>query len=1021
MAITDIATLGLQVESRDVPRAESELNQLTQAGAKAEQQTKRLETATDRMNREVAEARSQWQRLRGVIGPIVGLLASLGVALGVAELVRAVDLYKEMENRLRLVTDSTVELVMTQEELFQIAQASRVVFNGTVDLYARLARSTQDLGVSNRSLLAVTESINQTIAISGTNAQTAAGALFQLGQGLAAGALRGEELNAVLEGIPRLAEAIARGMGVTIGELRALGAEGRITSETIIDALLARADIIQEEFDKMTPTISQAFTVLSNSALRATGEMDTMLGASDAVASAILVLANNFEIVEAAAAGVATVVSLLALRLLPSLVVAIEAFTVAIAANPLGLLLVGLSSAVAALVLYRDEMVKVRGVTVSVLEIVGGAFDLAGDTITEAVDTVVAAFEAAQRGIDDLLGPGTAARAVDFVEDMTLALLALPKNVINIVFGTAKTITDTFIIAFEEVFESGQQFVEQLSALFEKLGEAVQRAADLDFTGARQAIDAARRQDVGFGETEILTRVRDQALTNLTTDFVGDFIDRLVDAGEIAVSDIITAVEDRALERSRQRRLGDVLARREPLPSPLGAGPQTEPKISQDTQDRISELGRERQELERLVAARRISTEAFEAETRAIEAENEAYDLGLTPKQRAFDLVVSLVRANQDLQNAIDVEATVAGIRLETAEIERLIAARRVSEETYDAEKAAIDAENEARKLGLTPKDEEYELVVRLATALGELKNELDAVAEAERDHNEAVKEINDRLRDIFPTYENLKAEADEWRAEQLTNLDATKAGYEEFVLDIETIYVEMLKEARRKDLENSKVWSDGVQRALLDYAETAGDAAAQWEQFTTTALGRMEDAFVEWARTGKFEAKEMVDVILAELARLAVRQAIVAPLADAIGLTLHSGGLVGSGGAARSVPLQAIAAAQRYHAGGVAGLGPNEVPVIAERGEEVITRSDPRHRFNGGAAMGFSMVNNISINVGGTTGGAAGNEQSQAELAETLGVLVERSIDARMTEWMRQQMRPGNMLNRNGAQNFGI
>jgi hypothetical protein len=127
-----------------------------------------------------------------------------------------------------------------------------------------------------------------------------------------------------------------------------------------------------------------------------------------------------------------------------------------------------------------------------------------------------------------------------------------------------------------------------------------------------------------------------------------------------------------------------------------------------------------------------------------------------------------------------------------------------------------------------------------------------------------------------------------------------------------------------------------------------------------------------------------------------------------------HAGGLVGSGGASRQVSASAFATAQRYHSGGMPGMGPNEVPIIAERGEEVITRADPRHRFNGGGGGTFNS--NVTVNVNGGAGGGGAQTDNRA-MGEEIAILVSRAVQAEMAEFVRQQMRPGNMLNPSGSQ----
>jgi tape measure domain-containing protein len=169
-----------------------------------------------------------------------------------------------INSRLALVTSSSSELVSVQKELLQISNQSRVGLQGTSDLYAQLARSTQALGLESSYLLDVTETISQTLTISGASAQSANAALFQLSQGLSAGALRGEELNSVLEQTPRLAQALADGMGVSIGQLRQLGSEGALTAEKVLTALHNQAQAVNSEFKNIAVTAEGGYTVLQN-------------------------------------------------------------------------------------------------------------------------------------------------------------------------------------------------------------------------------------------------------------------------------------------------------------------------------------------------------------------------------------------------------------------------------------------------------------------------------------------------------------------------------------------------------------------------------------------------------------------------------------------------------------------------------------------------------------------------------------------------------------------------------------
>lgn len=207
--------------------------------------------------------------------------------------IETADKWNLLEGRLRLVTSSTAELVMAQQSLFAISQESRVSYEQTADLYARIARSTESLGKSQSQTMEVTEAINKSLVISGASAESANAALVQLGQGFASGVLRGEELNSVMEQSPRLAQAIADGMGVTIGQLRAMGADGKLTAEKVYEAIRSQKDAIESEFGKMPQTVGQSMQVLQNQIGKTISEFDKMHGVTSSISESIMALTKS--------------------------------------------------------------------------------------------------------------------------------------------------------------------------------------------------------------------------------------------------------------------------------------------------------------------------------------------------------------------------------------------------------------------------------------------------------------------------------------------------------------------------------------------------------------------------------------------------------------------------------------------------------------------------------------------------------------------------------------------------------
>ena len=221
------------------------------------------------------------ESVRGAMQQLAGAFAGV---VSVRAFVQAADAVTVLQNQLKLATGSTQAATAAYQQLFEIAQRSRVSFTELGGTFATIARATESLGLSQQQLLGVTEAIGNAITVSGSSAAASQAALVQLGQGLAAGALRGDELNSILEQTPRLARALADGLGVSIGQLRELGKEGKLTAEAVIAALQSQASVLANEVQSSVVTVGQAFTQLQNSATALVGEIDRVSGASSTLA-----------------------------------------------------------------------------------------------------------------------------------------------------------------------------------------------------------------------------------------------------------------------------------------------------------------------------------------------------------------------------------------------------------------------------------------------------------------------------------------------------------------------------------------------------------------------------------------------------------------------------------------------------------------------------------------------------------------------------------------------------------------
>ncbi|WCF71710.1 tail length tape-measure protein 1 [Acinetobacter phage Acba_14] len=227
---------------------------------------------------------------RALAGYMAGLLT-------VGSAISKMDTYTGLQNRLKLVTNNQVELNKATEDTFRIAQKTYSAWDSVLQVYQRFSDNAKTLNLTMDDTARLTETVSKAVAISGASAEAADAALVQFGQALASGTLRGEELNSVMEQTPALAKAIAKGMGITVGELRSVAAEGKITSQEIVKALRNVESDVDALFAKTDITIEQSLTLLNNEITKFVGEAGKGSGAAQVLAGSVQTLASNLDLI----------------------------------------------------------------------------------------------------------------------------------------------------------------------------------------------------------------------------------------------------------------------------------------------------------------------------------------------------------------------------------------------------------------------------------------------------------------------------------------------------------------------------------------------------------------------------------------------------------------------------------------------------------------------------------------------------------------------------------------------------
>ncbi len=260
----------------------------------------RLEASVNRTERSIGSMERTMSSLSGVAK---GLLA----ALSVQQVASYADAWTELNNKVANSVRTGETQAEVMQRIFDVSQATQSSLNGTATLYARLERGTRTYNTSAEDLTRLTTIINQGFAVSGATAQEAENAIIQLSQGIASGVLRGEEFNSVSEQGSRLMVALADSMGVSIGQLRAMAAQGQLTTDVVVKGLLSQGDAIGKEFANTTVSIAKGLQVAGNNVTKFIGENSTVKSFAAGFRDSVITISENLETLGTALIGAAAI------------------------------------------------------------------------------------------------------------------------------------------------------------------------------------------------------------------------------------------------------------------------------------------------------------------------------------------------------------------------------------------------------------------------------------------------------------------------------------------------------------------------------------------------------------------------------------------------------------------------------------------------------------------------------------------------------------------------------------------
>jgi tape measure domain-containing protein len=210
-----------------------------------------------------------------------------GVAVAARALVQAGDALTQSLARLQNATGSVARAGEVYEALYRNALSTGVAVSDSVDAFQRFSIAARDIGATSDQVVRLVGGLQRVAIVSGASTQEIGSATLQLAQALASGVLQGDELRSILEAMPLLAEGLAQELGVSIGELRKLGSEGKLTADRVFPALLRATERIGAELDKAPLSLGRAFGQLNAATQNFLGQLDNAIGLSETLARAL--------------------------------------------------------------------------------------------------------------------------------------------------------------------------------------------------------------------------------------------------------------------------------------------------------------------------------------------------------------------------------------------------------------------------------------------------------------------------------------------------------------------------------------------------------------------------------------------------------------------------------------------------------------------------------------------------------------------------------------------------------------
>lgn len=321
-------------------------------------------------------------------GKLKSVLAAVGAGLSIKGIIDLTDSMTTTTAKLNLINDGLQTTEELQNKIFASANRSRASYQSTADAVARFGANVKDAFSSTDEIIAFAEQVNKQFVLSGTEAAAASGAMTQLTQALGSGVLRGDELNSIFEAAPTLIHAVAKEMGVGVGQIRELASEGKITANIVKNAMLNAAEETNAKFESMPMTFAQVWQKVQNNLLKAFNPIIQTIGkAADWIA-------DNWGTLEPIFYGLAGAVAAYGVATLAAKV-AQEGLNLAFLASPVTWIAVGVGALIMVIKKLADSVGGFGNLWTLVCGYVEAGWNYFVYGVFWGVDKIELAFEAA--------------------------------------------------------------------------------------------------------------------------------------------------------------------------------------------------------------------------------------------------------------------------------------------------------------------------------------------------------------------------------------------------------------------------------------------------------------------------------------------------------------------------------------------------------------------------------------------------------------------------------------------------